>query len=110
MPRQAGPPRQGVLVLLRHLQVGIRAGSGKVCLMRIEVFSFSGCAGCHTLQDMLADMGMAYEKVDIARNPERSARHSIMTAPSLVINGKLVHSGVPSRERLQRMLREAAAS
>lgn len=72
--------------------------------MRVLVLSSPGCRGCGTLEEMLRELGVPYREVDVTVHPEYLARHPVMTAPGLVVDGRLVHCGVPTRAHLERLL------
>ncbi len=72
--------------------------------MRVVVLTSPGCQGCNTLEKMLSDLDVPYREVDVTAHPEYLARHPVMVAPGLVVDGRLVHCGVPTREQLERLL------
>lgn len=45
-------------------------------------------------------MGVKYELIDITANPGILQKYPIMSAPGVVINGKLEFVGVPKEEEL----------
>ncbi|HLD80658.1 MAG TPA: thioredoxin family protein [archaeon] len=71
---------------------------------KVLVLTTPGCTGCAVVEKMLDELKVRYEVVDVTKNPELLQKHPIMTAPGIVINGKLEFWGVPSREDLKRKL------
>lgn len=67
-------------------------------MAKVQVLTTPSCAGCVAVERMLDKMGVAYEAIDITQNPEILKTYPIMSAPGVVINGKLEFVGVP-RER-----------
>ncbi len=49
---------------------------------------------------MLDRMGVHYEMIDITKNQEILQKYPIMSAPGIVIDGKLELIGVPSEREL----------
>jgi len=54
---------------------------------------------------MLDKMGVEYEVIDITKNPEMLQKYPIMTAPGVVINGKLEFTGVPTEKELSKKIK-----
>ena len=75
-------------------------------MKRVMVLTTPGCGGCAQVEAMLDSMGVKYEIVDITKNPDVLKKYPIMTAPGIVIDGKLVFSGVPSRKELEDALKD----
>lgn len=72
--------------------------------MKVLVLSSPGCAGCSYLEEMLRSLDVPYRVVDITRSPEYLEMYPVMTAPGLVVDGRLVHCGVPTKDHLVRLL------
>ena len=70
--------------------------------MEIIVLTTPGCGNCKKVEAMLEQLGVEYRVVDITRDPEMAQRFQLMTAPGVVIDGKLAFSGVPSIEELKK--------
>ena len=74
--------------------------------MNIQVITAPGCVKCHDLIDMLGDMSVRFQTIDITRHPKYLSKYMIMTAPALIIDGRLAYTGVPARRHLKRLLTE----
>lgn len=68
--------------------------------MKVEVLTTPDCYTCHKLEDMLKKFGIKYTKIDVTSYPDYLIRYPIFTAPALVIDGKLIHAGIPSEKKL----------
>ena len=66
----------------------------------IQILTTPSCSGCAAVEKMLDKMGVKYELIDITANPEILQKYPIMSAPGVVINGKLEFVGVPKEEEL----------
>ncbi|MDH5658465.1 MAG: thioredoxin family protein [Nitrosopumilus sp.] len=53
---------------------------------------------------MLDKLGVSYDVVDVAKNPEYLEKYPIFTAPGLVINEKLEFTGIPKIGELKNKL------
>jgi len=59
------------------------------------------------VRDAETELGpMAVLEVDISKEPEAVQRYGVLTTPSLVVDGHLEFSSVPTAEALVRRLRE----
>lgn len=74
-------------------------------MVKVQILTTPGCSGCETVKKMLDEMKMKYEVIDIIKRPEVLKKYPIMTAPGIVINGKLEFSGVPKKDELMKKLR-----
>lgn len=74
--------------------------------MNIQVITAPGCIKCHDLIDMLGALSVRFQAIDITRHPKYLSKYMIMTAPALIIDGRLAYTGVPTRRRLERLLAE----
>ncbi len=72
--------------------------------MKVQILTTPGCSSCAKVERMLGEMKVKYKVIDVTRNPEILKKYQVMTAPGIVINGKLEFSGVPSKEQLKRKL------
>lgn len=70
----------------------------------VLVLSTPGCVGCATVEKMLDEMNVKYKVIDVTENPDLLQKYPIMTAPGIVINGKLEFTGVPRKEELKKKL------
>lgn len=66
----------------------------------VQVLTTPSCSGCVRVERMLDRMGVKYELIDITKNPEILQQYPIMSAPGIVIDGKLEFVGVPSEKEL----------
>jgi len=66
----------------------------------IQILTTPSCSSCVAVEKMLDRMGMKYELIDITKNPEILEKYPVMTAPGVVINGKLEFVGVPKEQEL----------
>lgn len=69
---------------------------------KIQILTTPGCSSCARVEKMLDEMKVKYEIVDITKNPGIVQKYQIMSAPGIVINGKLEFTGVPSKEELKK--------
>lgn len=72
--------------------------------MKIQVLTTPDCSNCHVLERMLDDLGIKYEIIDVTEKPEYLEKYPIFTAPGLVINNKLVFTGIPKKQELESKL------
>ena len=70
--------------------------------MKVQILTTPGCSSCIKVEEMLDEMKVKYEIVDITKNPKILEKYQVMTAPGIVIDGKLEFSGVPSKEELKK--------
>lgn len=73
-------------------------------MVKIEILTSPGCSSCIKVEEMLNEMKVKYKIIDIAKNPEILQKYQVMSAPGIVINGKLEFSGVPSKNELKKKL------
>jgi len=73
-------------------------------MVKVEILTSEGCSSCARAEKMLDEMKVKYKVIDITKNPEILQKYPIMTAPGIVINGKLEFSGVPSKDELKKKL------
>ena len=78
--------------------------------MKIKVITAPGCIKCHDLIGMLDAMSVQFQTIDITRHPKYLKKYMIMTAPALIIDGRLAYTGVPNHRRLKRLLAEQGSS
>lgn len=72
--------------------------------MKIEILTTPGCSNCKVLEKMLDDMGISYDLIDITIKPDYLEKYPIFMAPGLVIDEKLVFTGIPKLNDLKKML------
>ena len=73
-------------------------------MAKVEILSTPGCAACEVVKKMLDEMNVKYEVIDVTQRPEMLEKYPVMTAPGIVIDGKLEFSGVPDREELKKKI------
>lgn len=73
----------------------------------VQILTTPSCTGCVAVEKMLDAMEVAYELIDITKNPEILQKYPVMAAPGVVINGKLEFVGVPKKEELARRIKGA---
>ena len=69
--------------------------------MKVEVLTTPDCSNCRNLEQMLESLEIKYVLVDVTENPEYLEKYPIFTAPGLVVDGKLVVTGIPKKENLK---------
>ena len=74
--------------------------------MKIQILTTPGCSGCAKVERMLDEMKVEYEVIDVTKNPEILKKYPIMSAPSVVIDGKLEFVGAPKKEELEKKLKK----
>ena len=74
-------------------------------MVKVEILTTPSCGGCAWVEKMLDEMGVKYKVIDVTKNPEILKKHMMMTAPGVVINGKLEFSGVPSKKELEKKVK-----
>ena len=72
--------------------------------MKVEILTTPDCSSCKILEKMLEDLKTKYELIDVTENPDYLAKYPIFTAPGLVVDEKLVFTGVPKKEYLKKIL------
>ncbi len=73
-------------------------------MVKIKILTTPGCSSCKKVEQMLDELGVKYEIVDITKNPKILEKYQVMSAPGIVINGKLEFQGVPSKEELKKKI------
>ena len=73
-------------------------------MVKVEILTSPGCSSCERVEKMLNEMNVKYKIIDITKNPEILQKYSVMSAPGIIINGKLAFSGVPSKKDLKKEL------
>ncbi|MCA9811395.1 MAG: thioredoxin family protein [Nitrosarchaeum sp.] len=72
--------------------------------MNITILTTPGCLNCGVLETMLKQLGVNYDLIDVTDNPEYLTKYPIFTAPGLIINGKLMLTGVPKYDKLKKLI------
>jgi len=73
-------------------------------MVKVEVLTTPGCAACAKVKQMLDGLKVKYRILDITKHQELVAFYQLMSAPGIVIDGKLRFSGVPSMSALKAAL------
>lgn len=74
-------------------------------MKKVQILTTPGCSGCAQVERMLDEMKVKYKIIDITKNPKILQKYQVLSAPGIVINGKLEFQGVPSKEELKRKLK-----
>ncbi len=70
-------------------------------MLNVQILTTPGCTGCALVEKMLDELKVKYQTIDVTKKPEFLKKYPIMTAPGIVINGKLEFTGVPNKEELK---------
>jgi len=73
-------------------------------MAKVQILTTPSCSSCVAVEKMLDRMGVEYELIDVTEHPEILQKYPIMTAPGIVIDGKLEFVGVPREQELARKL------
>lgn len=73
-------------------------------MVSVQILTTPGCTSCARVEKMLDELGVKYKVIDVTKKPELVQKYNFMTAPGVVINGKLEFSGVPSKKALAQKL------
>jgi glutaredoxin len=73
--------------------------------MKVEVLTTPGCSSCQTLEKMLQELRIPYDLIDVSEKPEYLEKYPIFMAPGLVIDEKLVSTGIPKFDDLKKISR-----
>ena len=71
--------------------------------MKVEVLTTPGCSNCRVLEKMLNEIGVPYDLIDVTKRPEYLEKYPIFTAPGLVIDQKLEFTGIPKKDKLEKI-------
>lgn len=80
-------------------------------MIKVELLTMPGCTHCaaaiKTIERIKGDFPeMTVEIVDVTENPEAAQKYMLMSAPGIVINGKLEFTGGIAEETLRKRLKE----
>lgn len=73
-------------------------------MVKVQILTTPGCSSCIKVEKMLDEMKIKYQVIDITKNPKIVEKYHVMSAPGIVINGKLEFQGVPSKKELKEKL------
>ena len=71
--------------------------------MKVQILTTPGCSNCSVLENILEKLNVTYDLIDITKQPEYLAKYPIFIAPGLVINEKLVFTGIPKIDELKKI-------
>jgi len=77
---------------------------------KVLILDTPGCASCIYTEKLIArikkeeNLKFEVEVRDITKHPELLQKYPILSAPGIVIDGKLVFSGKPSEKELRKKL------
>ena len=74
--------------------------------MKVQILTTPSCTGCVVVEKMLDEMKVKYKVIDITKNPKILQKYQVMTAPGIVINGKLEFTGVPNKKELEKKIKK----
>ena len=72
--------------------------------MKVEILTTPGCSNCKVLEKMLDELGVSYDLIDVTEKPDYLEKYPIFTAPGLVVNEKLELTGIPKKDKLEKIL------
>ena len=72
--------------------------------MKVQILTTPGCSNCGVLENILEKLDVTYDLIDVTEKPEYLEKYPIFTAPGLVINEKLVFTGIPKIDELKKKL------
>ncbi len=73
-------------------------------MKKVQILTTPGCGGCAVVKKMLDGLKVRYEVIDITKNPAILQKYPVLTAPGVVIDGKLEFTGVPKEAELRKKL------
>ena len=83
-------------------------------MIEIEILTSNlGCSKCDLAMEIIKKVTSKYEgkikviKTDIIKHPEKLTKYSVLTTPSVVINGKLAFEGTPNEKELDEKIKRA---
>ncbi len=78
-------------------------------MTEVLILSTPGCANCAYVKRILERLKKEYKnlkikEIDITKKPELIQKYQVMSAPGIVINGKLEFTGGATEEQLRKKL------
>ncbi len=70
--------------------------------MKVQILTTPGCSNCNVLEHMLEKLNVVYDLIDVTEKPEYLEKYPIFTAPGLVIDEKLIFTGIPKIDELKK--------
>lgn len=74
-------------------------------IKQILILTTPGCSNCSVVEKMLDEMKVQYGVIDVTEKPEYLEKYPILTAPGMVIDGKLEFTGIPKKQELVEKLK-----
>ncbi len=74
---------------------------------KVLILTTPGCGGCARVEKMLDQMNVKYDVVDITKSPDILQKYPVMSAPGIVISGRLVFTGVPKESELRKAVKKS---
>ena len=71
-------------------------------MVEVQILTTPGCPGCATVEKMLDKIKVKYAVIDVTKNPKILEKYPIISAPCIVINGKLEFVGIPKEDALRK--------
>ncbi len=81
-------------------------------MVKIEILTTPGCVHCAEAKRLIDKLkkdlpDLEVETIDVAEQPEVAQKYMLMSAPGIVIDGKLEYmGGVPKEDELRKKIRE----
>ncbi len=80
-------------------------------MVKIEILTTPDCVHCGAAKRLLEKVkkdtpNVEVEIIDVTEHPEFVQKYMLMSAPGIVIEGKLEFMGVPNEEELRKKIRE----
>ena len=78
---------------------------------KVLILDTPGCASCKYAEELIdriekeEKLDLKVEVKDITKHPEYLEKYPVMSAPGIVIDGKLVFTGRPSEKKLREELK-----
>lgn len=78
-------------------------------MIKIELLTMPGCGHCAAAKETVDKIKIDFQEmeveiIDVTENPEVSQKYMLMSAPGIVINGKLEFTGGVREEELRKRL------
>lgn len=76
-------------------------------MMNVEILTSPQCSGCTTAKRMFeahqdeAEGGLEITERDVTKEPQLIQKYDIRSTPAIVIDGELVHRGVPEEKQVK---------
>lgn len=83
--------------------------------MKVELFQTSGCKNCKAMRETLKSVaetavpGVVWRDVDVTAELDYAVEVGVLSLPSMVVDGELVFSSLPTPAQLTKELQRRAA-